>query len=70
MAEITLVIGSDTRCADDKLPGELRHVVVDYTTRAVTQIRQGSSLNGRRVATRSEIMSEFARLRKRLQQNI
>jgi hypothetical protein len=42
----------------------------NFTTRAVTQIRQGSSLNGRRVATRSEIMSEFARLRKRLQQNI
>ena len=38
MAEITLVIGSDTRCADDKLPGELRHVVVDYTTRAVTHV--------------------------------
>jgi len=38
VAEITLVIGSDTRCADDKLPGELRHVVVDYTTRAVTHV--------------------------------
>jgi len=38
VAEITLVIGSDTRCADDKLPGELKHVVVDYTARAVTHI--------------------------------
>jgi hypothetical protein len=38
VAEITLVIGSGTRCADDKLPGELKHAVVDDSTRAVTHV--------------------------------
>jgi sporulation protein YlmC with PRC-barrel domain len=38
MAEITLEIGSETRCAGDTMPGEVKSVVVDRGTRAVTHL--------------------------------
>ncbi len=38
MREITLVIGSDTRCADNKVPGEVKSVVIDRSTRTVTHL--------------------------------
>jgi hypothetical protein len=38
MAEIVLVIGSDTHCADNKAPGEVKSLVVDRSTRTVTHL--------------------------------
>jgi hypothetical protein len=38
MAETTLVIGSDTSTADDKLPGYVKSVVVDRGSRTVTHL--------------------------------
>jgi len=38
MAETVLVIGSDTRCIGDKVPGEVKSVVVNPSTRTVTHL--------------------------------
>jgi hypothetical protein len=38
MAEITLEIGNETRCTGDTMPGEVKSVVVDRGTRAVTHL--------------------------------
>jgi hypothetical protein len=38
MAEITLEIGSETRCAGDTMPGEVKSVVVDRGTRTATHL--------------------------------
>ena len=38
MAETMLVIGSETRTADDKLPGYVKSVVVDRSSRTVTHL--------------------------------
>lgn len=38
MTETTLVIGSETRCIDNKVPGEVKAVVVDRGTRTVTHL--------------------------------
>ena len=38
MAETTLVIGSETRCIDNKVPGEVKAVVVNRDTRTVTHL--------------------------------
>jgi len=38
MAEITLEIGSETRCAGDTMPGEVKSVVVDRSTRTATHL--------------------------------
>jgi len=38
MAEIMLVIGSEIRTADDKLPGYVKSVVVDRSSRTVTHL--------------------------------
>jgi hypothetical protein len=38
MAEITLQIGSETRCAGDTMPGEVKSVVVDRGTRTATHL--------------------------------
>lgn len=38
MAEITLEIGSEARCADDTMPCEVKSVVVDRGTRTVTHL--------------------------------
>ena len=40
MAETTLVIGSETSTADDKLPGYVKSVVVDRGSRTVTRFRR------------------------------
>ena len=38
MTEITLEIGSETRCAGDTMPGEVKSVVVDRGTRTATHL--------------------------------
>jgi len=38
MAEVTLEIGSETRCAGDTMPGEVKSVVVDRGTRTATHL--------------------------------
>jgi sporulation protein YlmC with PRC-barrel domain len=38
MAEITLEIGSETRCSSNTMPGEVKSVVVDRGTRTVTHL--------------------------------
>jgi hypothetical protein len=38
MAEITLEIGGETRCAGDTMPGEVKSVVVDRGTRTATHL--------------------------------
>ena len=38
MAERTLVLGSETCCADNKGPGEVRSVVIDRNKREVTHL--------------------------------
>jgi hypothetical protein len=38
MAEITLEIGSETRCAGDTMPGEVKSVVIDRGTRTATHL--------------------------------
>ena len=38
MAEVTLEIGSETRCAGDTMPGEVKSVVVDRNTRTATHL--------------------------------
>jgi hypothetical protein len=38
MAEMTLEIGSETRCAGDSMPGEVKSVVVDRASRTATHL--------------------------------
>lgn len=38
MAEIALELGSETRCAGDTMPGEIKSVVVDRSTRTATHL--------------------------------